>query len=338
MSPIARTRIAEDHNGALVVSVELRYNSGVTSPPRDLTRDRRTRVQLALEGLSIGDAFGQAFFIKRSEPVGELVAGRKLAPAPWRFSDDTVMALALAEVLLERGSVDQDLLASRFAERFAADMNRGYGAVAYWMLFQMSQGMPWREASTQVFGGKGSFGNGAAMRVAPVGAFYAEDLDAVVENARAQAEVTHAHADGQAGAIAVALAAWYACSPPAASSPPSAAGLLAFVTRRTPDGDTRRGLERATKLGKIPVAEAAKELGDGSKVISSDTVPFALWCASLSLDDYEQAIWQTLEGLHDPQSDRDTILAIVGGVVALSAEESSIPAAWRQAREPLGDA
>ncbi len=302
------------------------------SSPRDSTAERRARVQLALEGLSVGDAFGQSFFIKRSEPVAELVAGRKIAPPPWRFSDDTVMALALAGVLLERGSVDQDLLASRFAERFAADMNRGYGAVAYWMLFQMMQGMPWREASTQVFGGKGSFGNGAAMRVAPVGAFFADDLDAVIAGARAQAEVTHAHPDGQAGAIAVALAAAFACRPRSASA---GEDLLAFVTPRTPEGETRRGLERASKLKGVAVADAAKELGDGAKVISSDTVPLALFCASLALDDYERAIWTTLDGLHHPESDRDTILAIVGGVVALSAGESSIPVAWRQAREPL---
>jgi hypothetical protein len=54
----------------------------------------------------------------------------------------------------------------------------------------------------------GSFGNGAAMRVAPLGAFFADQpLEVVCNQARLSAEVTHAHAEGIAGAIAVAVAA-----------------------------------------------------------------------------------------------------------------------------------
>ena len=59
----------------------------------------------------------------------------------------------------------------------------------------------------RLFGGEGSFGNGAAMRVAPLGAYFADELDAVVEQASFSAEVTHSHPEGIAGAIAVAVAA-----------------------------------------------------------------------------------------------------------------------------------
>jgi ADP-ribosylglycohydrolase len=41
-------------------------------------------------------------------------------------------------------------------------------------------------------------GNGAAMRVEPVGAFVVEDLDAVIDHASYSAQVTHAHPEGQA--------------------------------------------------------------------------------------------------------------------------------------------
>jgi hypothetical protein len=50
-------------------------------------------------------------------------------------------------------------------------------------------------------------GNGGAMRAAPVGAFFADDLAALVEHADRSAAVTHAHAEGRAGAVAVAAAA-----------------------------------------------------------------------------------------------------------------------------------
>lgn len=52
----------------------------------------------------------------------------------------------------------------------------------------------------------GSMGNGAAMRVAPIGAYFADDLDKVLSHARASAEVTHGHREGIAGAMATAVA------------------------------------------------------------------------------------------------------------------------------------
>lgn len=61
------------------------------------------------------------------------------------------------------------------------------------------------------------------------------------------------------------------------------------------------------------------------------TIPFALYCASLHLDDFGEALWATVGGL----GDRDTTCAIVGGVVALATGIEGIPPAWRQAREPL---
>ncbi|EEF61878.1 ADP-ribosylation/crystallin J1 [Pedosphaera parvula Ellin514] len=76
---------------------------------------------------------------------------------------------------------------------------------------------------------------------------------------------------------------------------------------------------------------AAVTLGNGSQVISSDTVPFTLWCAARYLHDYQEALWTTVAGY----GDRDTTCAIVGGIVNLSTDATSIPAEWRDAREPL---
>lgn len=50
----------------------------------------------------------------------------------------------------------------------------------------------WRGEARSLFGGQGSFGNGSAMRVAPLGAYFADDLDMVVEQAERSAVTTHA--------------------------------------------------------------------------------------------------------------------------------------------------
>jgi ADP-ribosylglycohydrolase len=79
------------------------------------------------------------------------------------------MALSIVEMLEERGGIDQDLLATRFANRM--QIHRNYGQGAYAVLCGVNAGHDWRLLSRIGFRGMGSFGNGAAMRVAPSGHF-----------------------------------------------------------------------------------------------------------------------------------------------------------------------
>lgn len=290
---------------------------------------RLERALLSLDGLSVGDAFGERFFL----PTGiatRMVARRETVAPPWGYTDDTEMALGIVQVLEEHGRIDQDALAQVFGRRYRDNPYRGYGGTAHGILAAIHEGEPWRRVSSQVFGGDGSMGNGGAMRVAPLGAYFAGDLGRVASEARASAEVTHFHPEGQAGAIAIAVAAGWAVEWPRTQAP--ASRLFEVVLDHTPPGATRRGVERARALPleTSPVA-AAKELGSGSQVISEDTVPFSVWCAARHLGNYEEALWSTVSGM----GDRDTTCAIVGGIVVLSAGRESIPAAWLAARERL---
>jgi ADP-ribosylglycohydrolase len=278
----------------------------------------------SLDGLSVGDAFGQRFF----QPPGILEAAlnerRVPTRPPWPWTDDTAMAISLVETLSEHGTLQQDDFAKRLGRRYTAEPSRGYGSGAHDVLAQFSLGVPWAKAAASLFDGQGSMGNGAAMRVAPLGAFFSQSpLSTVVEEASRSAAVTHAHPDGQAGAVAVAVAA--ACL---AKHEPLAL-IWTQVLARTPHGPTRDGLERASRLGfDVPATHAAEKLGNGSKVLSQDTVPFSLWCALKHCGDFREAMWSTVSGL----GDRDTTCAIVGGLVAL---QNPPPTEWLRAREAL---
>lgn len=289
------------------------------------------RARLALEGTSVGDAFGQRFFVSPSV-VESFIENRAIPSAPWYWTDDTAMSLSVFETLRDHGFIDKDALAKRFAERYRRDPWRGYGATAHTILMSISLGEPWREAAAEPFDGQGSMGNGGAMRAAPIGGYFADDLDAVVFNAGASAEPTHAHREGKAGAIAVAVAAALASQLGRGARDASGAALLREVIARTPHGATREGLEQAADfpLDSDPRA-AAMALGNGKQVLSSDTVPFSLWCAARHLHSFEEALWTTVAGL----GDRDTTCAIVGGIVALAVGHEKIPRAFVLAREPL---
>ena len=285
-----------------------------------LDAHRLGAARLSLEGLSVGDAVGH-------NPA--------LTGSGWRYSDDTEMAIAIIDVLREHGSIEQDSLAAAFAQRFERDPERGYGAVAYWQLHQLLQGRDWRSVSKEVFKGQGSLGNGAAMRVAPLGAYFAHDLSEAARQARLSAAITHAHPEGQAGAVAVAIAAAHVCSARDSGALPTAKAMFDTVVAHTPAGATRDGIVKAAALPVTDPRQAARELGDGALVISADTVPISLWCAFTCIGSYEAALHAALIACERPTADRDTVCAIVGSIVVLATGMESIPTRWCEAREPL---
>ncbi|QIS02242.1 ADP-ribosylglycohydrolase family protein [Nocardia brasiliensis] len=288
----------------------------------------------SLDGLSVGDALGWEFPIMRRSlhdvRTGELPAG------PWRWSDDTEMACTVVAELGRHDRIDQDRLAAAFARRL--DPARDYGFLAIATLRRISEGVPWRTAAGAAYDQQGSCGNGAAMRVAPLGAYYAGDPERIVAEAIRSAEVTHLHREGIHGAVAVALAAGLAAQARSAGTRPAPTEFITAVLDRMDRGETTDLIAHARTLLGAPVTVAAAELGNGSQVTAQNTVPFTLWVAATHLADYPSAITTCLAA----DGDIDTTGAIAGGIVAAytgvgnrDAAIVGVPQAWLAAREAL---
>ncbi|MBN9121911.1 MAG: ADP-ribosylglycohydrolase family protein [Planctomycetes bacterium] len=235
---------------------------------------RLSRAALALDGLSVGDALGETCF--RTPNWHALQDSQATTRGPWSFTDDTAMALGIYETLREHGGIDQDALARRFAARYRAQPWRGYGAGAHRLLEQIGTGTNWRDAAECVFPG-GSFGNGSAMRIAPLAGYFAEDdYPEVARQARLSAGVTHAHAEGLAGGVAAAVAGAYAWKHrDARVDEVTKRGLFDVVLEHTPRGDVRRGVEHAATLGfELSIETVVSLVGNGRGISRQDTVPF----------------------------------------------------------------
>lgn len=138
-------------------------------------------------GAIAGDIIGSAF---ESDPVKRL--DFPLFGPMTRFTDDTVLTVAVAHAILQ----EEDYAASlkRYGQNYP---DRGYGSSFYcWMFASVSE--PYD-----------SWGNGSAMRVSPVG-FAFDSVEAVLREAEKSAAVTHNHPEGIKGAQAVALAIYLA--------------------------------------------------------------------------------------------------------------------------------
>ena len=136
-----------------------------------------------------------------------------------RYTDDTQMTLALAASLVEVGRLSAEHVSSKYAERYEGW--RGYGGAAHHVMQALRQDADYRRTGRLGFA-EGSFGNGGAMRIAPVGLVYRHATDQVLRQVVTDALLcTHVHPEAidgafvQAKAVAVAATA----DPPADFDP-----------------------------------------------------------------------------------------------------------------------
>ncbi len=188
-----------------------------------------------------------------------------------RFTDDTVLSVAVADCLLNDGDFAGSLRA--YAR---AHPRRGYGAM--FLRWALSDDMP----------AYGSWGNGAAMRVSPVG-FAARDERQALELAARSAAVSHDHPDAVAGAQAVALAI--------------------FLARRGRDGQAIRS-EIAGRFG-YDLSEGVAEIRARYRfdVSCAGTVPPAVVSAVEAVD-----VEDALRNAVSLGGDSDTLACIAGGL------------------------
>ncbi len=140
-----------------------------------------------MQGAILGDIVGS-----RLERDGRKSMDFDLFTVDCRFTDDTVLTVAVAEAILGQRDFAETIMA--YANRYP---EAGYGGTfKKWM-------------SGEIMGPYNSWGNGGAMRVSPVGWLY-NDLESVRRVARETAAVTHNHPEGMKGAEAVATAIFLA--------------------------------------------------------------------------------------------------------------------------------
>jgi ADP-ribosylglycohydrolase len=203
-----------------------------------------------------------------------------LGPAN-RFTDDTVLTVATAFSLLTDGD---------YAENYRI-FGRLYPLAGYGGAFRR-----WLTADEPA--PYGSWGNGAAMRVSPVG-FALDDVDEVLAEAERSAAVSHDHPEGIKGAQAVALAVLLA------RQGADASGIRDEVSGRT-------GYDLARTAAQI-------RPGYRPDVSSQGSVPEALVCA-LEGDDWEHCVRLAVS----LGGDSDTQACIAGAVA--EARHAGVPA------------
>lgn len=268
-----------------------------------------------LLGLAVGDALGAPYEGLTSQDIffrfGSLEAVvTNPSGDTLYYTDDTEMMLGVAETLIEHGEIRGPDLMARFAANYHAE--RGYGRGARQILEAAQTGGDWRTVAENIFPG-GSFGNGAAMRVAPIGLFFHNDHDKVWEQARLSARPTHRHPVGIEGAQVLALAVAMALK----GEPLDRKPFLKALLDRCRTEEFQWALRTALKLRRGDSIS-----GLGSTLHAHRSVVTAIACFLGSPEHYDLSVGRAI-GLGD---DTDTLAAMTGALCGAYGGSRIIPA------------
>jgi len=276
-------------------------------------------------GSALGDAIGELAF---QYPEKEGLCTQLDRSTEFRYTDDSAMSIGLAESILRKGCLDQQDLGETFRKNFQKEPWRGYASGPPTIFSMVEQsGITYAEAARTLFGGGGSLGNGAAMRIVPVGLFF-HNSPHLYEKACISASVTHAHPVGKDGAAVQARAVSLAVK----LDPKETFPLKLFINElidfaKTPEIREKIQLVKKLIAANKPPSLAAEQLG--RTVAVHESLPFALYAFLRHPRSFEDCLFcATLNG-----GDRDTLGAMACAISGAYLGIGSIPQSWRQKLE-----
>jgi len=273
-----------------------------------------------LVGTAIGDALGagrEGRGMSRSEDIVSLA--EKLEQLI--YTDDTHMTIGIAESLIENKGFDGEHMAQTFIKNYDAEPWRGYGPGPPIIFGMIKSGKEWYSAADRLYRG-GSFGNGSAMRVAPVGLRYSRNLEKLRKIAYQSSSITHSHELGKEGAALQACAVALALNTPSDEDIDREAFLSSlqnFIQDQLYKGKVAqiRGL-----LGEQDKAKVVAVLGNG--IEASRSVPTAIYCFLRQLQSYKDTVIYAIS----LGGDTDTIAAMAGAISGAYLGIEAIPSEW----------
>lgn len=280
------------------------------------------RFRGAMIGVAIGDAIGELAFGISS--VGQLQA-LAASVTTLRYTDDTAMTIALAESIVESGSIDAEEAGRSYHCHYEREPSRGYAGGPPQVFHQVDRDhCSYLEAAGQLYLGAGSYGNGAAMRAAPVGLAYCfESEETIYSAARESALATHTHEIGIDGAAMIASAVALAVNQQT-PSPAWAEDLISMAMRTAKSEKMRSQVDVMKAMIESKTKVALVGLRIGMDVSAQNSVPFALYSAAVNPGSFEDCLYCAALN----SGDRDTVACMACGIVGGLLGFDSIPSHW----------
>ncbi len=287
--------------------------------------DPKSKFLGGMIGSAIGDAIGELAFVY---PREDILCSEVTRVTELQYTDDTAMAIGLAESLSKVCCIDHQHLGKTFSKNFHSEPWRGYGSGPPTVFSLVERkGLTYLEAARSLFGGEGSLGNGAAMRIVPLGLFFYHSKE-LYEQARASAQITHTHPVGIDGAAVQAFAVAQVVKLDPKNEFPweqFIQSLIGFA--RMPQLREKMNLVKLLIAQDVPPDAAALQLG--RTVAVHESMPFAIYSFLRNAKSFEKCLFCAT--LH--AGDRDTLGAMACAISGAYLGVEAIPETWRQKLE-----
>jgi poly(ADP-ribose) glycohydrolase ARH3 len=302
----------------------------------------QTRCIGSLLGTAVGDILGaNVEFFSRSEIIQEHGLLVNFLDSPARpmgmFTDDTEMTIALAASLVSCRSLDGAHCATAYAKAFIAEPRRGYGPSASQILNMLAEGANFRTSGRAIHP-QGSYANGGAMRIAPVGLAFRNASEEVLYCAVEMALLcTHVHPEAVDGAFIQAKAISELCrwgDAFAAVQVDELLILLEAMARTAPMrlrlGLIREGLMRGWSDEKfLDMVCTPNEFGEQFQIHAAEAVACALWAFANDWRHPEMCVIRAVM----LGGDADTVGAMAGALAGALHGTDWIPNRWLHVME-----
>lgn len=278
----------------------------------------RSKFVGCMVGCAVGDAFGASFHLSKKAKL--IFRGK--------WTDDTHMMLGVAESIIACKGLNEEHMIWSFIRNWKKEPWRGYGPGPQRIFRMIISGVSWKKVAGTLYGGTGSFGNGAAMRVAPIGLFYYDNVEELRRVACKSAMLTHTHPLGIEGAVIQAYAVATALKTRREDLDPK--DFLENIENFTVENIYRKKL----RLGRSLLEENDRKViirALGNSVESFNSVPTAIYSFAKNIESYIKAVIfaANLGG------DTDTICAMTGAISGAHHGENGILKAWSQKLEKI---
>lgn len=253
-----------------------------------------------------------------------------------KYTDDTAMTISVAKSLIDKPDVDFQFMARLFTEQYFLNPHRGYGAniVDVFRKLRESKYTDVYKPAKEQFAGSGSYGNGGAMRIAPIALYFHNSEKAMIDAARKTTEITHTHRLGVHGALLQCIALRLALlSDPTEPIDPQKFlhELLAHMTDIEGEADGRELFQTRLKLmqrlltvegPEDPLTEIEISTSLGNGIAALDSVPTAIYCFLRAQKDIpgmicDNAFRRTVQYAVTLGGDTDTIASMAGSLAGV---------------------
>ncbi len=317
---------ADAFSGLSLMWLEAEDSSAVSFVAMVDSEQLRAKFLGSLLGAALGDALGASREGHRmaARYDGGLVTA---IAGPLIYTDDTHMTIGIAESLVDCRGFDGAHMASRFVDNYAREPWRGYGPGPPRVFRRIAAGEAWDQASAHVYPG-GSFGNGAAMRVSPVGLLLWNDPTKLRQVAHGSSLITHSHPLGVEGAALQAMAVAMAV----AEDPANPLDTPFFVSRLrdwcTEDVYHSRLDRFSWLLERVDErTEVVAQLGHGIEAFNS--VPTAIFSFLSHAADFVSTVTYAVS----LGGDTDTIASMAGAISGAYLGVDALPLDWQERLE-----